>query len=1046
MKKTVKESTGITAHEILLTERNLSLALAAAATLDEVLPQCLDAAIRLSGMDSGGIYLVNQKSGDLDLFCSSGLSDGFIRETTHIPTDSPSARLVLAKKNIYSTYPALKVPIRGERAKEGIHAIAILPILYKERVIACFNIASHVLDSIPEQSRSILESFTSLIGNSIARIQVEEALQQSENRYRNIIEDQTEFVCRFTPEGNLTFVNDAYCRYFGLNRNECIGNHHTVNIPPDDAGKMREHIKALTPENPVTELRHRIVMPDGQIRWQRWSDRAIFDKKGHVVEYQSVGRDITDVIATEDALRDSEEKYRTLIERANDGIVIIQDGIVRFANQRLGELWGGSIEEITGRPLTDFVHPDAMQEIIERYKQRMAGETPPPVYETILKHKDGSRFNAELNAGVILYKKKPADLVIIRDMTERKRAEEELREMSLFQESVISNANVWLMVLDEKGKILLWNNAAAEISGYPAHEVIGTNRIWRSLYPDRDYRKKITDTLTGIIKEKKYLQNFETTINCRSGGQKVILWNTRGLEGEKGQGARFVAIGVDITKSIRAEEALRESEERYRSVVEDQTEFICRFTSDGTLTFVNDAYCRYFGLKNDECIGKHHNVNIPPDDARRMKQHIKALTRKNPVALIDHRIIMPSGEIRWQRWSDRAIFDKDGRVVEYQTVGRDITEQKQAEKALQDSERRFSDIISFIPDATFAIDRQGKIIAWNRAIEKMTGVAAGDMIGKGDHEYGIPFYGERRPILIDLIFGDNEEITKKYPAIQKKGDKFISEIFIQRLYGGKGAHLWFIASPLYDTNGNVTGAIESIRDVSDRKRAEEALIKLNEELEQRVKERTEQINASLEEKVVLLREIHHRVKNNLQIIISLLKLQSRYMTDENTVAAFRECQNRVMAMSLVHEKLYQSEDISKIDLGNYVRFLGNSLFQFFGRSEKGVTFSTDIRNISLDINTAIPVGLMINELVSNSLKHAFPDGKIGEISIAIHQKERQLTIVYKDTGVGIPQEFDWRKAKSLGLRLVISLVEQLFGTIELDRTAGTVFTIVVNEK
>jgi PAS domain S-box-containing protein len=429
-----------------------------------------------------------------------------------------------------------------------------------------------------------------------------------------------------------------------------------------------------------------------------------------------------------------------------------------------------------------------------------------------------------------------------------------------------------------------------------------------------------------------------------------------------------------------------------------------------------------------------------------MKEHIKSLTPKNPVASIDHRIMMPSGEIRWQRWSDRAIFDMNGHVVEYQTVGRDITEQKQAEKALQDSERRFSDIISFIPDATFAIDREGKIIAWNRAIEEMTGVAADDMIGKGDHEYGIPFYGERRPIMIDLIFGDTEKVTKQYPVIQRKGDKFISEIYIQRLYGGKGAHLWFIASPLYDTNGKITGAIESIRDVSDRKRAEEALIKFNEELEQRVKERTEQINASLEEKIVLLREVHHRVKNNLQIIISLLKLQSRYMTDENTIAAFRECQNRVKAMSLVHEKLYQSADISKIDLGNYVRFLGNSLFQFFGRKGTGVTFTTDIQDISLDINTAIPVGLIINELVSNSLKYAFPQERTGEISVAIRRENHTLSILFADNGAGIPADFDWRNAKSLGLRLVTSLVEQLQGTIELDRSAGTAFTIVVMEE
>ncbi|MCX6690553.1 MAG: PAS domain-containing protein [Methanoregula sp.] len=165
-------------------------------------------------------------------------------------------------------------------------------------------------------------------------------------------------------------------------------------------------------------------------------------------------------------------------------------------------------------------------------------------------------------------------------------------------------------------------------------------------------------------------------------------------------------------------------------------------------------------MNKNDCIGKHHTVIIPPDDARKMRDHIKALTPENPIAELRHRIVMPDGQIRWQRWSDRAIFDKNGHVVEYQTVGRDITEQKQAEKALQDSERRFADIISFIPDATVAIDREGKIIAWNRAIEEMTGVKAADIIGKGDYEYSLAFYGHRRPILIDLIFASVDELKR----------------------------------------------------------------------------------------------------------------------------------------------------------------------------------------------------------------------------------------------------------------------------------------------
>ena len=167
--------------------------------------------------------------------------------------------------------------------------------------------------------------------------------------------------------------------------------------------------------------------------------------------------------------------------------------------------------------------------------------------------------------------------------------------------------------------------------------------------------------------------------------------------------------------------------------------------------------------------------------------------------------------------------DPNAQFAELAHKVRQAVQQQRAEARIRDHEQREADIINFLPDATFAIDTSGQVIAWNRAMEKMTGVSAGDMLGKGAYEYAIPFYRERRPILIDLIFGSQEMVAGKYPYIRKEGDRYFSEIFIPHLNGGKGAHLWFTASPLYDTAGRIVGGIESIRDITERKQTEEAL-------------------------------------------------------------------------------------------------------------------------------------------------------------------------------------------------------------------------------
>jgi two-component sensor histidine kinase len=203
------------------------------------------------------------------------------------------------------------------------------------------------------------------------------------------------------------------------------------------------------------------------------------------------------------------------------------------------------------------------------------------------------------------------------------------------------------------------------------------------------------------------------------------------------------------------------------------------------------------------------------------------------------------------------------------------------------------------------------------------------------------------------------------------------------------------------------------------------------------------IKASLREKEVLLQEINHRVKNNMQIISSLLKIQSALIKDETALDLIHSTQNRVKSMALIHETLYKSKDLARVNFGEYSQSLIKQLSSSYGTVQGNILLKADIKNVFLDINTAIPCGLIINELVSNALKHAFPEGEKGEIKINMSPlNKNKIELIVSDNGVGLPKELDFRKTKSLGLHLVTILAEdQLHGEVKLDRTKGTSFRL-----
>ncbi len=283
-------------------------------------------------------------------------------------------------------------------------------------------------------------------------------------------------------------------------------------------------------------------------------------------------------------------------------------------------------------------------------------------------------------------------------------------------------------------------------------------------------------------------------------------------------------------------------------------------------------------------------------------------------------------------------------------------------------------------------------------------------------------------------------------------------------------------------------ALKESNEQAERENAERALREAHFELEKQVLERTEalsranevlrlemderqriedKLKKSLEEKEILLKEIHHRVKNNLQIISSLLNLQSRYINDKKMLDIYKESQNRVKSMAIIHEKLYQSEDLAKIDFGDYVRSLILDLFNSYGINKSRINLDIDIKDVLLDINTAIPCGLIVNELVTNSIKHGFPANKSPKtenrvllnsdshiaanslekdrISVKITNENEFYIMTVYDNGIGFPDDLDFKNTDSLGMQLVISLTSQLKGTVELEKDNGTLFKINFQE-
>jgi len=365
----------------------------------------------------------------------------------------------------------------------------------KDIILFC-RIAPTVFDDGRKGVTVLLEDIT-------REKRAELTLQESEDRYRKLVEISPDAVF-LHREGKIIYANPAAFKILGASHSDEIISKNILDfIHPDFRDAVRKNIEKDLGGNisPPIEL-HMLRVDETSIIVEGRGIKTTIDGKPAV---QVAIRDITERKHAEEALRESEEKYRTLIDRATDGICVVQDSIIKMCNRYVTEFWGGSVEEILGRPFTDFVHPDALSEIVDSYNRRMAGESTPSIYETKLKRKDGSIFHAELNAGIISYEGKPADLIIIRDMNERKKAEDALRESEATARALINAPTDSVILMDIHGKILALNETAAIRFGRRSDELVGV--LTDDLLPKELARSR--RALVTQVLEKKQMVRFE---------------------------------------------------------------------------------------------------------------------------------------------------------------------------------------------------------------------------------------------------------------------------------------------------------------------------------------------------------------------------------------------------------------------------------------------------------------------------------------------------------------------------------------------------------
>lgn len=585
-------------------------------------------------------------------------------------------------------------------------------------------------------------------------------------------------------------------------------------------------------------------------------------------------------------------------------------------------------------------------------------------------------------------------------IAERKLAEEALMIERDLAERYLNIAEVIIVVLDTQARITLLNRKGHQVLGYKEGELIGRDWIHTCLRPQEHERVHEVNRRinAGEIEAFEYYENYVLT---KDGEERSIAWHTTILKDDLGHIIGTLSSGEDITERKMAEKRIMESEEKYRQLVENSLIGI-GISQGNKVIFANPALLSIFGYDNPD-----EFLRIPLMDhvAPESRELIAARRRdvgdgKSIPSSFEYAILCKDGRTKVLRASSSII--KLSSDAYTQTTFQDITEQKQMEKALQESEDMYRAIFDNTGTATMIIEDNTIVSIANSELEKLSGYTREEIEGKKSWT--------------EFILKEDLERMLEQHRLRR-----IDPSCAQNSYEFRA----------FDKNGEVKNILLRIGIIAGTKKSIASLLDITE-----LKKADEMLRASLSEKELLLKEVHHRVKNNLQIISALLYLQSSNLTDDSTEKIFKDSQDRIKSMALVHENLYKSKDLGNVNFNDYLKQLISHLSQSYGDLSQKISFKVNSDKVFLNINTAIPCGMIINELISNSLKHAFPDGRCGEICIDLSSENDGYRLIVSDNGIGIKGDLNIEDSKTLGLRLIDTLIKQIDGKISFYTTNG----------